>query len=293
VKPGRFVYHAPTTLREALDVLAEVGDVGKVLAGGQSLLPLLNFRIAAPEHLVDINRLPDLDRVSRHEGGFVVPALVRQRQLEQSPELAEAFALLPQAVAEVAHPQIRNRGTLCGSLAHGDAAAEMPTVMTALGARMRVASAREERVVAAEDFFTFHLTTALAEDELLTAVELDLLPTGTRSAFVELAPRRGDFALAGVAAVVTCDPDGGVGRARLVASGVGPKPVRLHQAESTLLGERLSPGLLAAAAVAASAEVDPTGDAHASAQYRSDLVGALLRRAVDKATSTEEDRRAA
>jgi carbon-monoxide dehydrogenase medium subunit len=278
VKPGRFVHHAPTTVPDALAVLGEhIGDA-KVLAGGQSLVPLLSFRIAEPGHLVDVNRLPGLDRPSRTATGWHVPALVRQRAVERSAELTTAFPLLGAALHQVAHPQIRNRGTVCGSLAHGDAAAELPTVMTALGATLHVASVRGARTVAAEDFFVFHLTTALEDDELLLGVSIDDLPPGTTTAFHEFAARRGDFALAAVAGVATRDDDGTVTACRLVAAGVDSTPLRLRAAEAAVLGSRLEPAALAGAQQAARREARPTGDVHASAQYRRDLVGTLTRR---------------
>jgi aerobic carbon-monoxide dehydrogenase medium subunit len=278
VKPGRFTYHAPRSVADVLELLAGHAGEVKVLAGGQSLMPLLNFRMAAPEHLVDINRLPDLDQIQRMRTGWHVPALVRQRVAERSADLAAAFPLLHTALTRVAHPQIRNRGTVCGSLAHGDAAAELPAVMTALGARMYVASQRGERVVPAEDFFVFHLTTALEEDELLLGVAVDDLPPGTVTSFREFASRHGDFALAGVAGVATRDGAGTVTACRLVASGVGATPLRLTGAEHAVLGSRLEPRAIAAAERAVRREVEPTGDVHAPGQYRRDLVGALVRR---------------
>jgi aerobic carbon-monoxide dehydrogenase medium subunit len=278
VKPRPFVYHAPTSVPEAVELLAEHAADAKVLAGGQSLMPLLNFRMSAPEHLVDINRLPELSTVVREGGGWRIPALVRQRAAERSADLAAAFPLLPKALAQVAHPQIRNRGTVCGSVAHADPAAELPTVLTALGATMHVASARGERTVPADEFFVFHFTTALAEDDLLLGVSVDDLPPGSVTGFAEFAGRHGDFALAALAAVVTRD-DGGVVRAcRLVAAGVGRTPVRLAAAEAVLLGNPLTPAALLAAQDAARREVDPPGDIHAPAAYRKQLVGVLTRR---------------
>lgn len=280
MKPGRFTYHAPQQLDEVLDLLGEHGDEAKVLAGGQSLVPLLSFRLAAPEHLVDINRLTGLDSVRRTDNGWCIPALVRQRAVERSPEVAATVPLLTQALEQVAHPQIRNRGTMCGSLAHGDAAAELPAVMLALEATMRVVSRTGERLIKAEDFFVFHLTTAIADDELLLDVSVADLPARTYSSFQEFATRRGDFGIAGVAAVVTVDESGVVTRCRLTAAGVAPTPVRLTSAEQMTLGMRLEPDTLAAAGAAARQEVSPTGDVHADAAYRRELVGVLTRRAL-------------
>jgi aerobic carbon-monoxide dehydrogenase medium subunit len=289
VKPGRFSYHAPESLPEALELLSQNAD-SKVIAGGQSLMPLLNFRMASPEHLIDINRLPGLDTPVPEAGGWHIPALVRQRAVERSAELGEAFPLLRSALSYVAHPQIRNRGTVCGSLAHADPSAEMPTVITALGATLHAASERGERTVHADDFFLFHFTTALEEDELLTGVTLPHLPPGTRTAFAEFAPRRGDFGLAGVAGVVTRDESGVVTGSRLFAAGVGATPHRLVETESVIAGERLTPGVVRAANDAAAGEVDPGGDIHASARYRKHLVGSLAGRVL---TSVIEEREVA
>jgi carbon-monoxide dehydrogenase medium subunit len=286
MKPGRFSYHAPTSVAEALEVLDEHAGEAKVMAGGQSLMPLLSFRMATPEHIVDINRLPGLDALERTASGWHLPALVRQRTVERSPELAREVPLLRQALLQVAHPQIRNRGTVCGSLAHADPAAELPAVMTALGARMRVASRLGQRTVPAEDFFVFHLTTALEAEELLLGVEFDDLPPGTRTSFQEFATRHGDFGLASVAAVVTRSDDGVVQRCRLVASGVAATSQRLVAAEEAVLGSRLEPSALVAAEQAVHREVSPTGDVHASADYRRQLVAVLARRAL---AATGED----
>jgi aerobic carbon-monoxide dehydrogenase medium subunit len=289
MKPRPFTYLAPTSLDEALEALAEHSFDAKVLAGGQSLAPLLNFRMASPEYLIDINDVDKLQQVRRVDGGFEILALARQRAVERSPELRAAFPLLPAALQHVAHPQIRNRGTICGSLAHADPAAELPTVMTALGARMRLASVRGEREVAAEDFFQFHFTTSLEDDEILVGVTIDDLPAGTSTGFTEFAPRRGDFALASVAGVLTRASDRTVESVQLVASGVAARPQRLTAAEEVLLGHEPTPDAIAAAERAARGEVDPTGDIHASADYRRHLVGVLARRVLT--TIAEEDHR--
>lgn len=278
MKPRAFTYHAPASLPEALELLAEHSADAKVLAGGQSLIPLLNFRMSAPEHLIDVNRLPGLHTVERNGDGWRIPALVRQRAAERSPELAAAFPLLPVALAQVAHPQIRNRGTVCGSVAHADPAAELPAVLTALGATMHIASTRGVRAIHADDFFVFHLTTALEPDELLVGVSVDDLPPGTVTGFAELAARSGDFALAAVAGVLTLDDSGVVRSGRLVAAGVSGIPFRLREAEAALLGAELTPAAMFAAQDAARREVDPIDDIHAPASYRRQLVGVLTRR---------------
>jgi carbon-monoxide dehydrogenase medium subunit len=288
MKPGPFTYHAPRELDDALGLLAELGDTAKVLAGGQSLMPILNFRLAAVEHLVDINRLPDLDVVRIDADSVTVPALVRQRIVERSARVAEAVPLLGQALRHVAHPQIRNRGTVCGSLAHADPAAELPSVLAVLDATFTVASARGVRTVAVADFFRFHLTTALEPDEVLLQVRIGRPPAGTRTAFREFATRRGDFALAGVAATVRLDEAGVVAECRLAAAGVGPTPHRLTAVERLVTGQRLEPDLLLAAEAAARNEVQPTGDIHADADYRRRLTGVLAKRTLADLRAEEE-----
>ncbi|HEX6452924.1 MAG TPA: xanthine dehydrogenase family protein subunit M [Trebonia sp.] len=281
MKPPRFTYHAPATVGDALGLLQEYGDRSKVLAGGQSLFPVLSFRLAAPENLIDINRLPGLDTIERiPEGGWRIPALVRQRQAERSPALAAGAPLLTEALAQVAHPQIRNRGTICGSLAHADSSAEMPAVMLALDARMTIASAAGTRVVGADDFFLFHMTTAVEPHELLLAVEFDDPAPRTHFSFAEFAPRKGDFCLAGVAVSATFAADGTVSACRVVAAGVSATPLRLRPVEELITGSALNPGVLVAAQNAASGAVDPAGDVHADAAYRRQLAAVLVRRAL-------------
>lgn len=285
VKPPRFAYHAPATVAEATAVLAEYAEDAKVLAGGQSLIPLLSFRLAAPGHLVDINGLPGLDRVERTGRGWRIPALARQRAVERSPELAAGVPLLTEALAHVAHPQIRNRGTVCGSLAHADSAAELPAVMVALDARMTVASTAGVRQIGADDFFRFHFTTAIEPHELLLAAEFDAPGPRTYGAFREFAPRQGDFCLAGAAVSATFGAAGGaersrVQRCRVVAAGVAPAPLRLAAVEDVVSGSELDATTLAAAQDAARAAVNPPGDARADAAYRRQLLSVLVRRAL-------------
>jgi carbon-monoxide dehydrogenase medium subunit len=282
MKPSKFTYHAPETVTEALSLLDTHSDQSKVLAGGQSLFPVLSFRLSAPEHLIDINRLPGLDTLARTADGtgWRIPALVRQRQAERSPELAASAPLLTEALAQVAHPQIRNRGTICGSLAHADASAELPSVMLTLNARMTIASASGTRTVSADDFFLFHMTTAVEPHELLLAVEFDDPAPGTYFSFAEFAPRKGDFCLAGVAASATFAADGTVSAARVVAAGVSATPLRLGPVEELITGTALDTDTLAAAKDAAFNAVDPAGDVHADAAYRRQLASVLVRRAL-------------
>jgi CO/xanthine dehydrogenase FAD-binding subunit len=289
MKPSPFTYHAPTSVADALAVLDEHSDTSKVLAGGQSLVPVLSFRLAAPEHLVDINRLPGLDQIERTADGWRIPALVRQRQAELSPELAAGAPLLTEALTQVAHPQIRNRGTICGSLAHADASAEMPAVMLALNARMTIASVSGTRAVNADDFFLFHMTTAIEPNELLLSVEFDEGGPGTYTAFREFAPRKGDFCLAGAAVTVTFGAAGMVERCRVVTAGVAATPLRLAAVEELVTGSSLDAADLAAAQQAAWDEVDPVGDVHASAAYRRQVTAVLVRRALAAVKTKKEN----
>jgi carbon-monoxide dehydrogenase medium subunit len=289
MKPSRFVYHAPRELDEALAMLHEYGDESKVLAGGQSLMPMLNFRLAQIEHLIDINRIDaELTEVSWAADTVAIPALVRQRHVERSAQVAEALPILTQALHQVAHPQIRNRGTVCGSLAHADPSAELPSVMAVLDATFTVASARGTRTIPVADFFEFHLTTALEPDEMLLRVRVNLPGPDTYSAFQEFATRRGDFALAGVAVLCQLDDAGVVRACRIAAAGVAPTPHRLSEVEDMLLGRRLANDVLREAENLARDGVDPTGDIHASAAYRQRLTGVLVRRALADVRAQQE-----
>jgi carbon-monoxide dehydrogenase medium subunit len=281
MKPPRFGYDDPATVEDALALLARHGDSARVLAGGQSLVPMLNFRLARPAHVIDINRLAALAAVvPGPDAGLRLGALVRQRTLERSELVRERCPLIAQAMPLVGHPQIRTRGTLGGSLAHADPAAELPAVMVALGARLTLRRAGGQRTMAAEDFFVSALTTALAPDELLTEVALPPWPPRTGSSLLEVAKRHGDFALGGVAATLTLDAQGRVAGARLVCFGVGPRPVRVSDAERSLVGGAPSAAPFAEAGRLAAAGVDPSDDIHASGAYRKRLAGVLTARAL-------------
>jgi carbon-monoxide dehydrogenase medium subunit len=289
MKPAPFRYARPSSLEEALDLLAEHGDGAKILAGGQSLIPVMSFRLAQPAMLVDVNRLATLDYVqSAPDGGLSVGALTRQRRLEREAVVAERAPLLAEAVPFIAHPQIRNRGTVGGSLAHADPAAELPAVMVALGARFRLERRGGEREVAAADFYGGLFATALEPGEMLTAVEIPPWPARTGSAFVEVSRRRGDYAMAGLAAVASVDADGRCGAARLVYLSVGDAPVVVTAGEA-MAGEMPSQALFAAVAQAAAAQLDPVSDIHASAEYRRHLAGVLARRALATAVARAKE----
>ncbi len=286
MKPARFAYHDPTAIDEALALLARHGESARVLAGGQSLMPLLNFRLARPDHVIDINRVSDLAALAPSaDGGLRIGALVRQRTLERSALVRERSPLISQAMPFVGHPQIRARGTLGGSLAHADPAAELPAVMVALDARLTLRSAAGQRALAAEEFFISALGTALLPGELLVEVGLRPWPARTGSSLHEVAIRRGDFALGGVAATLTLDQNGRVEDARIACFGVGPRPVRARDAERSLVGGAPSASALAEAGRLASAAVNPEDDIHASRAYRRRLAGVLTKRALAEAAS--------
>lgn len=286
MKPPPFAYAAPETLEAALALLAEHGDDAKLLAGGQSLVPLLNFRLARPSLLIDLNRLSDLDFVRRDAaGGLALGALVRHRRLERDPLIAEAAPLLRGAAPHIAHPQIRNRGTLGGSLAHADSRAELPAVMVALEARFRLQRAGGERWIEARDFFLGLLTSDLAADEILTEVSLPPLAPRTGWAFLEVARRHGDYGQAGVAARVQLSEDGTCRQARLVYLSAGGSPLLAERAAALLEGQGPSADLFAAAADEAGREVEPTDDMHGTVAYKRHLARVLTVRALNQAVA--------
>jgi carbon-monoxide dehydrogenase medium subunit len=272
VKAPRFEYFDPSTREEALELLAEHGDKAKVLAGGQSLVPLLNFRLAHPAVLVDINRVADL---ATSEDGLRLGAMVRQRALERC-----ACPLIRQALPLIGHLQIRNRGTLGGSLAHADPAAELPAVMVALDATFKVQRKGRERTVRAEEFFVGQLLTVLEPDELLVEVDVPAWPERTGSCLQEVAMRRGDFALGGVATTLSLDVEGRISGATIVPFGVGDRPVRQGQAEASLVGSLPGEDAFAQAGRIVAERVEPWDDIHATAAYRKRLADLLTRRAL-------------
>lgn len=283
MKPPPFEYDDPSSVDETLALLAEHGDAAKLLAGGQSLVPLLNFRLARPDRLVDINKVAELDYLTLENGSLRIGALVRQSTLERSEDAARAVPLLREAVRFVGHVQIRNRGTVGGSVAHADPAAELPVALAALDARFRIRSARGDRTLAAEELFVTHLTTALEPDELLTEIEVPVPAVGTGYAFVEFARRLGDFALGGAAVLIRVAGDGSCENASVALLAAGPTPARASSVEELLRGRAFDDASARDAAQAAVADLQPTTDIHGGSEYRRDLIEALLRRALAKA----------
>ncbi|HLE76820.1 MAG TPA: xanthine dehydrogenase family protein subunit M [bacterium] len=283
MKPASFKYAAPESVDEALGLLAEHSHDGKVLAGGQSLVPLLNMRLARPHVLIDLNRVAGLDYIREDNGTVAIGAMTRQRTVERSPMVREKLPLLWEAIQFVGHPQIRNRGTVGGSLAHADPSAELPAVAVASGATLVARSPRGERTLNAEEFFVSYLATALEPDELLTEVRFPV--HGHRgTAFLEVSRRHGDYALAGVAAMVTVR-DGRCEGVRLAFTGVGPVPIRIPEAEAALAGRAPTDGVFAEISGIVSARLDPDSDIHASADYRRRVSGTLAARALAAAVS--------
>ena len=281
MKPAGFEYHDPTTFCEVTALLSSLGEDARVLAGGQSLVPLMNFRLARPGHLVDLNRVAELDFLSVEDGELRIGAMTRQRVLERSEEVASVWPLLRAATGFIGHVQIRNRGTVGGSLAHAFPSAELPVAMVTLDAVFVLQGGGGERTVAAEDFFLGTMTTTLEPGELLREVRVPAPAAGSGASFQEVSRRYGDFALAGAAALVTLDRHGAVAGARLTLTGAAP--IRARDAESAVLGEEPSEALFREAARRAVAGIEQDSDMHATAEYRRRACEALARRALAEA----------
>jgi aerobic carbon-monoxide dehydrogenase medium subunit len=285
MKPPSFEYHSPTTVAETVSLLRQYGDAAKVLAGGQSLMPLLNFRLARPAALVDINGVDGLDYLRQENGWLTVGALVRQRTAELSTLVVGTCPLLAEALPFIGHFQIRNRGTIVGSLAHADPAAELGAVALALGAELKIEGPRGSRLIPAEQFFVSYLTTVLAPDEPLVEARFPTVRPRTGYAFVEFARRHGDFALVGVAAVVNRDGAERCADVRLAFTGVGPIPVLFTDQEGILRGGPLEARAINAFAERAAAGLKADSDIHASAEYRRELACVLAERALQAAAA--------
>ncbi len=282
MKPAPFRYSAPETVEEALDLLAEAGADGKVLAGGQSLIPILNMRLATPGHLVDINRITGLDYVRSAADGVEVGALARHARIERDPAAYDAVPLLRRALRLVAHPVVRNRGTTVGSLAHADPAGEMTAVLTLLGGSVQLRRRGGHRRVAAADFFVGPLECAAAPDELVVCAHFPAPPPGTGTDFAEVSRRHGDYAVCGVAVAVTLDDDRRVSAARAAYISVASTPLLLDLTDA-VGGAAADATDWAAAGRLARDRVDPDADIHASADYRRHLAGVLTERALHTA----------
>ena len=291
MKTADFEYHRPSSTDEAFSLLKEFGDDGKILAGGQSLMPLMNFRLAQPAHVIDINFIGGLDYIIKSENGSLkIGCLARQSQVLNEPLVRQRCPLLAEALTYVGYEQIRNRGTVCGSLAHADPAAELPAVLLALDGSVTVGNSTETREIAARDFFQSYLTTALASDEMVLEASIPVEPARSGSSFVEFARRFGDFAIVGVAALVVASKDE-ITDARIALTGVGDKPWRERKLELTLIGKKASPDLFSKAASQVAASISPSSDIHASASYRRSLAGVLTQRALTDAWGKAQNAR--
>lgn len=284
MKPAPFEYVVPVTIEEALEVLSAHGPDAKILAGGQSLIPLLNLRLARPRVLVDINRTHSLAYLRVDDEGWLhAGALARHVTLERSELVARRLPLLAEAVRRIGHPAIRSRGTAGGSVAHGDPAAEIAGVLTTLGGRVVVRGPTGVRAIRAEDFFIGPLVCDLGATEMVVELQFPPVPAGAGWSFLELSRRHGDFALVGVIALVVLDTEGCIASARLGVIGAGPVPMRLVQAEAVLTGQRPCPSVVQAAAREVQQALDPPSDVHATAEYRREVAGVLVRRALEQA----------
>ena len=279
MKPAAFDYLLADSVEMACASLAAAGGDAKIIAGGQSLVPMLNFRLLRPSVLIDINRIPGLAFIKEDKQSITIGALTRHYQLETSPVIAKHFPVLSHAMTHVAHLAIRTRGTIGGSLSHADPAAELPMMALLLDAEMRIASAKGRRTLAARDFFLDALTVDLAGGEIVTEIALPQLPPHTGWGFEEVARRSGDFALAAVAATLTV-ANSAITQARIAMTGIGPTAKRAHHAEALLIGKRLESGIIQTVIDAVRASVDPETDLHASSDYRRHLVGVLAGRAL-------------
>jgi carbon-monoxide dehydrogenase medium subunit len=282
MKPAVFHHVAPTTIDEVLSLLSEHAPDARILAGGQSLVPLMNFRLSCPSILIDLNHVQDLAYTRDDGEALAIGAMTRERTIENSDLVRQAVPLLHEATSYIAHLPIRSRGTIGGSLANADPAAEYPAVSVALDCHMVIWSARGERRVRARDFFVGVLTTAMEPDELLVEILVPKAPPRSGSVFVEIARRHGDFALAGIAAQITYSGDDVVA-VHMAACGVGPGPVKLSAAEDIIMRDGLNEVTAKRAAKAAADEVDPSSDLHATAGYRRHLTGIMASRALLRA----------
>jgi carbon-monoxide dehydrogenase medium subunit len=284
MKPASFKYIPATSLEHALSLKAEYGDDAKFLAGGQSLIPTMNFRLARPAILIDVNRIDGLGTIRPRDGGGArVGALTRYRTLERDMDFAAMSPLIAEALPHIAHPQIRNRGTIGGNLSHADPASELPAIAVALGARFHIQSAKQQRWLDASDFFVGALTTDLQPDEMLVEVELPSPKPRTGSCFMEIARRRGDFAIVGVAATVTLDERDECTHVRLVFCGVGETPIDASSAAAILMGHAPTEEAVRDVAAAAQTLIDPSGSVHATADYQRHIAGVLTERALQTA----------
>lgn len=292
MKPAAFEYHVPDSIEQALTLLHEHADTAKILAGGQSLVPAMNFRIVQPSMLIDLNRVKELAYVREDGDCLRIGAMTRERVLEFDPQIEKRSPLLHEAAPNIAHPQIRNRGTIGGSIVNADPAAELPVLMFALNARLRAQSVSGERWFDAMEFFVGMFTTALEPDEVLVEIEIPFVSPRTGWSFMEVAPRAGDYALMGVACLVSLDESGTCSYAKLVYLNAGDGPVDAQEAAQSLIGRQLNDALVESAAEhAGEKEIAPTGNIHTSPEFQRHLAKVLtkktLKQAIERAGVTQ------
>ena len=290
MKPAPFDYHAPDSIEQAVELYRQYSGDAKILAGGQSLVPAMNFRVVQPSVLIDLNRVAELSYI-REDGDVIrIGSMARERHLEFDSSIAQHTPLLHEAVPFIAHPQIRNRGTIGGSIVHADPAAELPVLMTALNARLKAKNASGERWIDAKDFFVGMFTTALEPDEILAEIELPFSPPRTGWSFLEVAPRAGDYAMMGVAVLVTLDENGKCQKAKLVYLNAGEGPVEATEGAKRLEGLAIDDNVIKSAAEHASEnEMNPFGNMHASAEFQRHLAKVLTQNALSQATQRAQE----
>jgi carbon-monoxide dehydrogenase medium subunit len=289
MKPAPFEYYVPGSLEPALDLMSQHASDAKILAGGQSLVPAMNFRIVQPSVLIDLNRVAELSSLQEENRSLRIGAMTRERELEFNPLISARAPLLAEAAPHIAHPQIRNRGTIGGSIVNADPAAELPVLMLALKARLKAKNASGERWIEAQDFFMGMFTTALEPDEILVEIEVPADPPRTGWSFLEVAPRAGDYALMGVAVGITLNSNRTCEHARLVYLNAGEGPIQAKGAESSLEGQTLNEALIESAATQASeTEINPFGNVHTSVEFQRHLANVLTKKAIRQALQRAE-----
>ncbi len=283
--PATFEYHAPTSVAEAARLLSQYGENAKLLAGGHSLLPLMKLRLARPQALIYLGKISSLSYIREADGGLAIGAMTTYHQLETSDLVKRRVPVLAEAAGAVADVQVRNMGTIGGSLSHADPAGDLPAVVLALGAQLVTSSTQEHRTINADDFFVDVFTTALRPTEILSEIKVPALPARTGTAYAKFANKASHFAVVGVAAVVTLNSNGACQSARVAITGAGPKAVRAAEAEAALKGKRLDDATIRAAAQKAGSGIEFNSDVHASAEYRAHLTTVYAERAIRVAAS--------
>lgn len=282
MKPAKFDYFSPTNIKETLNYLAKYGEDAKVLAGGQSLIPIMNMRLATPKYLIDLGRVKELSGIDKENNKIIIGATTSQSKVEQSVLIKEYCPILIEAVRWIGHSQIRNRGTVGGSIAHADPSAELPCVITALRGEIVIESSEGEETVTPEEFFLTYMLTSLQPDQIIKELRFPVLSPTSGYAFEEVARRHGDFALVEVAVVTDLDEKGKINSVQLAVGGVGPVPCKLEEVEELLIGQEPTEELLKKASEKCKDSLEPEGDIHGSSEYRLHLAGVLLQRALKK-----------